>query len=1178
MEVHISRVAPFTTNGDNITQMQTGSAKRRSHTHDSSYRDLQGETSGRRGTSQGKPYSHIQKGSALKTGHMQDIPYEPLISLGDSNLRFGVIPQELHSRLLDFEDYKSRTHAIEELKFLIQDCDFSSVTPSNVVGLISFLCNLLDDTNFTVVHVTLDVLNCLVMNLGECVDQFLRPIISSTVKVLGDSKITIRQEYMKTYMRLMKVVGPYIVLTILLENLKHKYSKVREEVVNICIISLLTYPSEDFNLTFLACEIAPCLIDSKRKVRHAALEAFAVLAASMGPGKSSLLKAVDAVELQENGDGLMNAVQARLARKTLPRITPHGLVEYALPFLSSSQFRGTHHLSGADTDWLLTGNRIHSGLYQSGDHSGRNNSPHIDPVARRILSAGKGKNKLPWENQQPGALDVFPGNQTSVVMEPEQCSSRIAVHYTPIVKNPTAKTPISSGNQTPNNFSINSDLPTASAGENESPVPLKAALVRVPSARKDLNRTRPVPPITKGAKSLPDISSITTSKVKNDRQPIEQINQDENIEIELLDLSMKDDELDHEEMISSLRHLRNSAAKKRAKMTGSMSDLDSPDSMKMEMNLDSPSMTSSPINGSYSESGVYSRESLTSPLSPTPQMRQMSDVASVPKSKARPPSLPSARNKDSYKKADSPHQGISPLEKPVGVIGQRINYRNCALDAEEELPKEISSGPTKYPTKDQQKPLKLMRGITGSTTSFQQVGNYDHELTSYLSEDFVAIVGKGVFETPPASQSHSQSSFSTSDDLAILKQSIQPPTGIYGRAVQQNSPTVESDVTVTMSKSARDKMRQKREHSLKELLEDKGPEMRERFPKERLSQTDLNPVFIEKWRPKSDYLESVDSSPPSLKRTSSLKKTSAQRWQYRDRKASINRSSEVIDPSVLRELPKPESSMTDALRLLADDDWEKKIEGLNLVRCLSALHSDVLIERLHDMRIAVTQEVKNLRSSVSRAAIVCLGDMFTHLKKNMDFELDNCVKVLLHKAGEPNIFIREDVDKTLDAMVQNVTPGRALASLLNGGQSHLSSAVKKCTAQHLSGLVEKMGPGRILSGIKDITDRTLPAIVKFAQDGSQETRFFGRKMLHFLMSHPDFDKMLEKYIPTKDLPYIKDLTRNIQQKGVGEIQDAPSARGRRSCHGSVGSLRASSMSQNSHNALESAALREMKSQ
>lgn len=54
--------------------------------------------------------------------------------------------------------------------------------------------------------------------------------------------------------------------------------------------------------------------------------------------------------------------------------------------------------------------------------------------------------------------------------------------------------------------------------------------------------------------------------------------------------------------------------------------------------------------------------------------------------------------------------------------------------------------------------------------------------------------------------------------------------------------------------------------------------------------------------------------------------------------------------------------------------------------------------------------------------------------------------------------------------------------------SHLNTAVRRCAAQHLSDVVEHMGPGRILSGIKDITDKILSAVAKFVQDGSQETR------------------------------------------------------------------------------------------
>uniref|UniRef100_A0A3P8UHX8 TOG domain-containing protein n=2 Tax=Cynoglossus semilaevis TaxID=244447 RepID=A0A3P8UHX8_CYNSE len=66
-------------------------------------------------------------------------------------------------------------------------------------------------------------------------------------------------------------------------------------------------------------------------------------------------------------------------------------------------------------------------------------------------------------------------------------------------------------------------------------------------------------------------------------------------------------------------------------------------------------------------------------------------------------------------------------------------------------------------------------------------------------------------------------------------------------------------------------------------------------------------------------------------------------------------------------------------------------------------------------------------------------------------------------------------------------------------------------------------------------------------------------MLLSLSSHPDFDRIVEKYVPTKDLPTVKDTVFTLKTKGLGEMpQDSQSARGRRSLPGS-GTVRASSL-------------------
>uniref|UniRef100_A0A4W2GN96 TOG array regulator of axonemal microtubules protein 1 n=1 Tax=Bos indicus x Bos taurus TaxID=30522 RepID=A0A4W2GN96_BOBOX len=1154
-------------------------------------------------------------------------PEDPLPcarSLSNSNLKFGIIPQELHSRLLDQEDYKNRTQAVEELKQVMGRFNPSSTSHPSLVSFISLLYNLLDDSNFKVVHGTLQVLHLLVIRLGEQVQQFLGPVIAASVKVLADNKLVIKQEYMKIFLKLMKEVGPQQVLCLLLEHLKHKHSRVREEVVNICICSLLTYPSEDFDLSKLSFDLAPALVDSKRRVRQAALEAFAVLASSMGSGKTSILfKAVDTVELQDNGDGVMNAVQARLARKTLPKLTEQGFVEYAVLIPSSAQGRSSHLAHGADADWLLAGNRTQSAHCHCGDHTRDSMqtygsySPTI--CTRRVLSAGKGKNKLPWENEQPGvtgenhtssskdieqfsAYDFIPSPKLKpsqgMPVNDDLCFSRKRASRTvfqnsrefnpdslPICSAGTSGThqtnlsgkcgqlgfsqicgktgsvdsdlqylgttnshqdkvcaslcfgsktqqtfgsqterssysgpnsssgavllpsyPLSSPRTSPkhtsltvspkksqdNSVNFSSSWPLKSfeglpkpspqkklvsqkssdpTGENSQEKPpqvqLTPALVRSPSSRRGLNGTRPVPPIPRGLSLLPDKAGLSTVGPKKKEPDDIWKSEKDNLTVDLSELNIRDKDLDQEEMQSSLRSLRNSAAKKRAKLSGSTSDLESPDSaMKLDLTVDSPSRSSSPNTSSYSESGVYSQESLTSSLSTTPQgKRIMSDIFPTFGSKPCPTRLSSAKNKNSQVAEHSPSTGVfgNPIPAPA----------TC-------------------------------------------------------SQSVITSVENGV-------------SFSVKN--------TEPPSGIYGRAVQQSIPSYvdsenEKDIKVSISKSTYDKMRQKRKEE-KELFDIKDSERKEQNPWERMKYTGN-----EKMAPQNE------ASPGAIP-------------QYKERMPSVTHSPEIMDSSELRPFSKPEVALTEALRLLADEDWEKKIEGLNFIRCLAAFHSEILNTKLHETNFAVVQEVKNLRSGVSRAAVVCLSDLFTHLKKSMDQELDNTVKVLLQKSGESNTFIREDVDKALRAMITNVTPARAVVSLINGGQSHLHIAVRRCAAQHLSDVVEFMEPERVLSGTKDMADRILPAAAKFAQDSSPETRYYGRKMLFLMMCHPNFDKMLEKYVPSKDLPYIKESVKSLRQKGLGEIPlDTPSAKGRRSHTGSVGNTRSSSVSRDAFNSAE----------
>ena len=317
----------------------------------------------------------------------------------EGNLEFGFVPRSVTEKLRDQTNWRVRAQGIEELKTLMgQITNVSSILPC-IGSLFGLLMEFLDDVNFKITVTSLQIIELLVGKLELSVKPFLKPLVSALANKLGDNKIVIRQENMKVLMNLMHILSPTPILKVLTSSFQHKNSRVREEAVNVVIAALLTFPSSDFDLPELTRVIAPSLVDSKRRVRQAALEAFAVIAQAMGPGRlQPVVKAVDSVELSMGGEGVMTAIQARLARRQLPRMNSDGLVEYAVPCPSSGTTRGKSTTPrGADVEWILAGT-------SSNDPSSARSTPGLNdsfnssgPSPRRYFSAGK--KRLPWEGE-----------------------------------------------------------------------------------------------------------------------------------------------------------------------------------------------------------------------------------------------------------------------------------------------------------------------------------------------------------------------------------------------------------------------------------------------------------------------------------------------------------------------------------------------------------------------------------------------------------------------------------------------------------------------------------------------------------------------------------------------------------------------------------------------------------
>nr|XP_030131184.3 TOG array regulator of axonemal microtubules protein 1 isoform X2 [Taeniopygia guttata] len=996
----------------------------------------------------------------------------------------SLVPPELRARLLDRRDYRGRAQAVEQLRRALESCSpaaLGAAPAAALLGLIALLDALLHDPNFAVARGALEATRLLALRLGRRVPAVLAPLVCAAARALGDAQPAMRRDGGRLLLRLMAAAGPRAVLRLLLQErlLRHRSARLREELLNTCTAALLAYPAAELDLPQLAAALAPALLDTKRRVRHAAMEALAALAAALGPGNAgALLRALDALELRAGGAGVADAVRARLARKALPRLGERGLVEHGVPLPSSGRCRGTCPPPAADTEWLLMGSRSRSAHGRCG-HPACRDAPHGPAAAqrgaspRRVLSAGRAlRNKLPWENEPAadreggsgvrmpvtkGVEQLADGFLHSPKLQPSQGSpgseellfSRSRASRALLQPGVELNSELSAlgagalGSQQPQisgkcgtlgypqargkSGSVGSDLqflglsncqqdkvcsslsfssktqrsfctqaeptmsfqgpsasqgtfilpsfplssprngpkhlsaPAAPAGKSQedprslsSSWPLKSFQgLPKPGCQKQLLNQKPgdntgdsllekpplqlekaplqlekhslqleKPPLQlrsalgralglRGARPVPPVPPIPPGS----REGTE-------LAAGLAELRLQPEEVDQEEMQNSLRSLRNSAAKKRAKLSSSIADLESPDSgVKLEFSGDCPSQGSSPTG----DSEISSQESLGSPVATLPPRRRvMSDTFPALGSKSHPAKVSPARPRDTEGAEHPPSTG--PAESVPGFA-----------------PK-------------------------------------NH--LGFTSED-VAVVGKGVFGSPPApAPSQSMPCVASGDAQGAREGAEAAP----GRSFQQNSPSHsrchagnEGEIKVTLSKSAQEKLRRKRkedkEHNHKEQQEGKDVEGKEEFPWERirLSMSEPEKLTAERFNLCGDLLtsprngslslENVALNPP-LKRTSSLKRSKCSSLldsgepcpRGRCREPRVPQSPEVLDPSELQPLARPEPALATALALLAEHDWEKKIEGLNFVRCLSAYHAPILTAKLHETTLAVAQE------------------------------------------------------------------------------------------------------------------------------------------------------------------------------------------------------------------------------
>eukprot|EP00055_Hartaetosiga_balthica_P015728 m.95175 g.95175 ORF g.95175 m.95175 type:complete len:1329 (-) comp8940_c0_seq1:145-4131(-) len=213
------------------------------------------------------------------------------------------------------------------------------------------------------------------------------------------------------------------------------------------------------------------------------------------------------------------------------------------------------------------------------------------------------------------------------------------------------------------------------------------------------------------------------------------------------------------------------------------------------------------------------------------------------------------------------------------------------------------------------------------------------------------------------------------------------------------------------------------------------------------------------------------------------------------------------------------------------ETWMEKCKGLILMRQLIRDETDFVFENLKEIARALIEEIKNLRSLVSRVAILAASDLFNILGRDTDKVVDSITKALINKSAESSTFIRTECEASLIMMIDSLAPQRAIATLLQSTQAK-NKEIRRVIVRLLV-LAVRRGGTKILTH-KD-SSAIFTHVTKLLRDQDQETRYHAREVVNELIAMEGYNKAAEKFLNPQQLNEFMSACETIEQKGVGEM-------------------------------------------
>lgn len=233
-------------------------------------------------------------------------------------------------------------------------------------------------------------------------------------------------------------------------------------------------------------------------------------------------------------------------------------------------------------------------------------------------------------------------------------------------------------------------------------------------------------------------------------------------------------------------------------------------------------------------------------------------------------------------------------------------------------------------------------------------------------------------------------------------------------------------------------------------------------------------------------------------------------------------------PMTLRKFDKPRDASNTCLSQLDSPTWEVTMNGLTTFVRLIRHHPDTVESNLHAYCVALSKQVKNLRSQVSRSACQASAEFFQTHAKHLETECEDLATQLFNRTADTNKFLRADAFRALAAMCDNLSPCKVIQTILTRGATHQNAIVRTATANLCSRIVSRLGADKIFSMNREYRDKLILAGANFLMEGSLDTRNNAKAFFKQLSIHPQYNRTLQDVIPQRIHRNIEKALRSIK--------------------------------------------------